>query len=166
MAVRRRRVPALALLLLATLASGCLGSSSRYARYQDRGAARTAIDAMLATIPQFPDARLLQRSDDATTYRVGTTREIEARPYQWTLDYAVPAGRSGGEVQRWFRAVLTARRWSCTFHRRVRGVPYGFACTDGARALGAYIADDGHYELDASADTRPAPIATVTVMGD
>ncbi len=166
MAVRRRRVPVLALLALATLASGCLGGSSRYARYQDRGRALDATDAMVAAIPQFPGAHLVGRSDDATTYRVSTEREIEARPYGRVLDYTVPAGHSGGDVQRWFRAVLTSRRWSCRFQRRVRGVPYGFSCTQGAREIGASIADDGHYELDASADTRPAPITTVTVMGD
>jgi hypothetical protein len=165
MALRRRGVPAL-LLLLVALASGCLGSSSRYARYQDRGAALKATDAMLATIPQFPNAQLVNRRDDATGYRVSTDHEIEAKPYARVLKYDVPAGHSGGEVQRWFRAVLTARRWRCSFHRRVRGVPYGFACTKGGREIGAYIADDGHYELDASADTRPAPIATVTVVGD
>jgi hypothetical protein len=165
MALRRGCVPALTL-VLAVLASGCVGSSSRYARYQDRGAALKATDAMLAAIPQFPNAHLLQRRDDATTYRVRSGHEIEAKPYARVLDYDVPAGHSGGDVQRWFRAVLTARRWRCLFNRRVRGVPYGFSCTSGGREIGAYIADDGHYELDASADTRPAPIATVATPGD
>jgi hypothetical protein len=151
--------------VIGVLASGC-GGSGRYARYQDRGAALEATDAMLASIPQFPHAVLVQRTDDATTYRVGTTHEIDARPYGRRLFYRAPAGHTGAEVQRWFREELGSGHWSCTFHRRVPGVPYGFACRKRRQSVSASIGDDGRYELDASADTRVAPIRTVTVLGD
>jgi hypothetical protein len=40
-------------------------------------------------------------------------------------------------------------------------VPYGFTCTRRSDEVGAYIADNGNYELFVSAKTAPPPIHTV-----
>jgi hypothetical protein len=56
---------------------------------------------------------------------------------------------------------MTTRRFTCQFHRRTRNVPYGFACRRNHQVVNAYIADNGHYELDVWADDRRAPIPTV-----
>jgi hypothetical protein len=162
----RRGIAAIALIVLIAIAGACGGGSSRFKRYQDQASALKAIDAMLAEIPQFPGARLLQGTVESTGYRVSTNHVIQAEPYERHLDYAVPAGRSGADVQRWFRKQLTTKGWICSFHRRVPGVPYGFSCAKRARAVAAFIDDDGQYQLDAEADSRPAPIKTVTSLGD
>jgi hypothetical protein len=154
----------LALLAVSLVASGCFGGG-RYAKYQDKRAAIRAIGALLATIPQYPGARLIGRHDSATSYKV-TDGFIDAEPYSSHFRYDLSTSVSGATIQRYFRRVMHARGWNCQFQHRTPGVPYGFECARRGSTVGAYIADHGLYELDVAATHRRPPIQTVTVPGD
>jgi hypothetical protein len=149
----------LALLAVSLVASGCSGDG-RYAKYQHKSAAIRAIDALLATIPQYPGTRLTGRQDFPTSYHV-PDGFIDAEPYSSDLYYDLSASVSGATIQRYFRRVLHARGWSCQFRHRAPGVPYGFGCVRRGSTVSAYIADHGHYELDVAATHRRPPIQTV-----
>lgn len=150
-----------ALLAVSLVASGCLGSgTSRYAKYQGRRAALRAIDALFATIPQYPGARLIGRHDFASSYHV-PEGFIDAEPYSSHFRYDLPPSVSGATIERYFRRVMHARGWSCQFRHRAPGVPYGFVCVRRGSTVGAYIADHGLYELDVAATHRRPPIQTV-----
>jgi hypothetical protein len=148
-------------LALPLLIAGCYGDSGRYARYQHKTAAISKIDALLATIPQYPGARLAGRQDFSTNYKVGADHYIDAEPYSSDLYYDLPQSVTGAKLQRYFRTVMGARGWTCHFQKRSRGVPYGFACTRRGDEVGAYIADHGRYELDVSVKTARPPIPIV-----
>jgi hypothetical protein len=154
----------LALLAVSLVASGCFGGG-RYAKYQDKRTAIRAIDALLATIPQYPAAHLTGRQDSPSSYHV-PDGFIDAEPYSSDLRYDLSTSVSGAVIQRYFRRVMYARGWSCRFQHRAPGVPYGFVCVRRGSTVGAYIADHGHYELDVAATHRRPPIQTVTVPGD
>jgi len=149
----------LALFAVLLVASGCFGGS-RYATYQDKRAAIRAIDALLATIPQYLGARLTGRQDFPSSYHV-PDGFIEAEPYSSDLYYDLSTSVSGATIQRYFRRVMRARGWSCQFQRRAPGVPYGFGCVRRGSTVSAYIADHGHYELDVAATHRRPPIQIV-----
>jgi hypothetical protein len=142
------------------LGSGCFGDN-RYAKYQHQKAAIRKIDELIATIPQYPGARVAGRQDFPTNYKVGVDHYIDAEPYSSDLYYDLSTSVSGAMLERYFRRVMLARGWSCSFQRRSRGVPYGFGCRRGQAVVGAYIADHGHYELDVAADNPRPPIKIV-----
>lgn len=152
---------AVLVLALPLLIAGCYGNSGRYARYQHKAAAIRKIDVLLATIPQYPGARLAGRQDFSTNYKVGVDHYIDAEPYSSDLYYDLPQPVPGAKLQRYFGKVMDARGWTCRFQKRTRGVPYGFACTRRGDEVGAYIADHGHYELDVSVKTARPAIRTV-----
>jgi len=158
---------ALVVALLAIGASGCLGigdtggGTGAYARYRHREQALAQIDAMLATFPQYPGARLSSRQDTGRSYKIARQTYIEAEPYSSDLYYELPQAVTAPQIRRYFRRVLTARGWRCTFNIRTRNVPYRFDCARGSRAIHAYVADRGHYELIVFASDAVPPIATV-----
>jgi hypothetical protein len=148
-------------LALPLLLAGCYGDAGRYARYQHKGAAIRKIDALVATIPQYRGARLAMRQDFSTSYKLAYDSYIDAEPYSSALYYDLPPSVTGAELQRYFRAVMRARGWTCRFAHRSSGVPYGFACTRRGDEVGAHIADSGTYELDVAVKTARPPIPTV-----
>jgi hypothetical protein len=150
--------------ILVLVTSGCLGGGShRHARYEDEKAAIRQIDALLASFPQYPGAHLTTRMDNGTSYHVPDSGDefIEAVPYGSDLYYDLSRSVSGSVIQRYFRGVMRARGWSCTFQRRSPGVPYGFSCSRRGASLGGYIADQGHYELMVQATHARPPIRTI-----
>ena len=153
----------LAGVLATVLATGCLGigDSGEYAQYQRREQAMEQIDALLATIVQYPGARLVDRHDAATNYKVGAQTYIDAEPYSSRIQFAVPTSVTGAQVQLYFRRTLGSR-WRCTFKKRVPNVPYGFSCRRGHQAVGAFISDRGGYELSVQASDVVPPIRTVS----
>lgn len=164
---RKEAGAALVAVLLALATSGCLGTggtgsgTGAYAQYRHRTQALEQIDAMLATFPQYPGARLSHRQDTGRSYKIARQTSIEAAPYSSDLSYELPQTVTAPQIRRWFRRVLTARGWRCTFNIRSRGVPYRFDCTRGRRAIHAYVADRGHYELVVFASDAVPPIPTV-----
>jgi hypothetical protein len=152
---------AMGLLGFSLVASGCFDGASRYAQYQDKTAAIRKIDALVATIPQYPGARQTASQYFGTSYKISASDYIEAEPYSSALYYDLASSVSGATLQRYFRRVMHDRRWSCRFRHRSRGVPYGFGCTRQGAVVSAYIADHGHYELDVKADHPRPPIKTV-----
>ena len=137
------------------------GGAGGYAHYQQRDEALEQIDTLLAGIPQYPGARLVDRHDSATRYRVSAEESIEAEPYASELHFELPGAVTGSQVQLHFRGVLAARRWRCTFRQRVAGVPYGFGCRRGPASLSGSIGDRGGYELELQASGERPPIRTV-----
>jgi hypothetical protein len=156
----RASTVAVGLLAISVLGSGCFGAN-RYAKYQNRKAAIRKIDELIATIPHYPGARLAGRQDFSTNYKVGVDHYIDAEPYSSDLYYDLSKSISGATLERYFRRVMIARGWSCSFQRRSHGVPYGFGCRRAQAVVGAYIADHGHYELDVAADNPRPPIKIV-----
>jgi hypothetical protein len=142
----------LALLAVSLFASGCAGDG-RYAEYQHKSAAIRAIDALLATIPQYPGTRLTGRQDFPTSYH-DSDGFIDAEPYSSDLSYDLSASVSGATNQRYLRRVLHARGWSCQFRRRAPTVPYGFGCVRRRSTVSAYIADHGRYEVAVDSGRR------------
>jgi hypothetical protein len=63
---------AMGLLGFSLVASGCFDGASRYAQYQDKKAAIRKIDALVATIPQYPGAR---QTASQSPYGFGCTRQ-------------------------------------------------------------------------------------------
>jgi hypothetical protein len=152
---------AIGLLAPAVLASGWVGSTSRYAKYQDRTAAIEEIEALVATIPQYLGARRTGSQYLGTSYKLSPTDYVEAEPYSSALYYDLATTVSGATLQRHFRDVMRARHWSCRVRHRSRGVPYGFGCTRRGAVVSAYVADHGHYELHVTAEHPRPPIKTV-----
>jgi hypothetical protein len=150
--------------ILVLVTSGCLGGGShRYGRYQNEKGSIRQIDALLASFPQYPGAHLATRMDNGTSYHVPDPGNefIEAEPYDSDLYYDLSMSVPGSMIQRYFRRVMRARGWSCTFHRRSPGVPYGFSCSRRGASVGGYIADQGHYELMVQATHARPPIRTI-----
>ena len=155
----RARV-ALALIPVCLLTGAC-GGSNRYARYQDRKGAIAGIEALVATIPQYPGAHRTGSQWFGSSYKLSATSYIEAEPYSSALYYDLSTSVTGATLQRYFRRVMIARGWNCSFQHRSRGVPYGFACDRRGASVGAYFADRGHYEFDVSTAQPRPPIPTV-----
>jgi hypothetical protein len=153
----------IAVAAVVVVATGCLGigGESEYAKYQHREEAGEQIDALVATIPQYPDARLADRHDSATTYHLAVDEAIEAEPYSSTLGYIVPADAGGAGVMLHFRRVLPARGWHCEFKPRVRGELRHISCRRGRATLDAVISDPGHYELTVQASDARPPIEVI-----
>jgi hypothetical protein len=126
--VSGRRVGAVAA-LVAIFSTGCLGFGGEGDGGDRR---RAAIDAALASVPQYPGARLVDRHDRAT---------------EGEFQYEVPVTVQGSQVQLHFRRLLATRRWRCTFNERAPGVPYGFTCRRGEWSLEGEIGDRGGYGL-------------------
>jgi hypothetical protein len=152
---------AIVLTLACVLAVACGSSSSQYPRYQDKKGAIEKIEALVATIPQYPGAHRTTSQWSGTSYKLSYDRYIEAEPYSGDLYYDLSQSVTGAMLQRYFRRVMRARGWMCTFKLRSQGVPYGFACSRRGATVGAYIADHGHYELDVATNQERPPIKTV-----
>jgi hypothetical protein len=133
----------------------------KYARYQDKKGAIQKIEALVATIPQYPGAHRTASQWFGTSYKISYDRYIDAEPYSSALYYDLSKSVTGAKLQRYFRRVMEARGWACRFQHRSKGVPYGFACGRRGAAVGAYIADHGHYELDVATNQPFPPIKTV-----
>jgi hypothetical protein len=151
----------LVLALTCLLAVACGDSDNHYARYQDKKGAIEKIEALVATIPQYPGAHRTMSQWFGTSYKLSYDRYIQAEPYWSALYYDLSQAVTGATLQRYFRRVMHARGWSCRFHRRSPGVPYGFGCVRRGAVVGGYIADHGHYELDVSTNQPRPPIKTV-----
>jgi hypothetical protein len=124
--------------LVAIFATGCLGFGGEGDGDERR---RAAIDVVLASVPQYPGARLVDRHDSAASTE---------------LHYELPPTVDGSDVQIHFRRLLTARGWRCTFNERAGGLPYGFACRRGGHILDGEIGDQGGYELVIQVAEPPA----------
>lgn len=113
---------------LVLLATGCLGQGG------EPGDARrdAAIETVLASVQQYPGARLVDRHED------GAARELQ---------YETPATVEGAKVQLHFRRLLAARGWRCSFHEPAAGEEYGFSCRREGDSIGGSIADRGGYTL-------------------
>jgi hypothetical protein len=147
----------------AFVTTGCLGigGEGRYAQYQQREEALAEIDALLPAIVQYPGARLADRHDNGTRYRVADGKEIEAQPYSSSIAYLVPGDATAGGVMLHFRRVLPARGWRCVFQPRARDELRLIDCRRGHATLTAAIDRRGHYELVLQAsDVRP-PITVI-----
>jgi hypothetical protein len=149
-----------ALALTCLVAIAC-GDDNRYARYQDKKGAIEKIEALVATIPQYPGAHRVMSQWFGTSYKLSYDTYIEAEPYSSALYYDLSKSVSGATLQRYFRRVMQAGGWRCRFQHRSRGVPYGFGCARRGAVVGAYIADHGHYELDVATNQPRPPIKTV-----
>ncbi len=154
---------AIAAVAIAVVATGCLGigGEDEYAKYQHREEAGEQIDALLAAIPQYPDARLADRHDSGTTYHVAADEAIEAEPYSSTVGYIVSGDATGAEVMLHFRRVLPVRGWRCVFTPRVGGELRRISCRQGRSTLEAAISDAGDYELTVQASDARPPIAVI-----
>ncbi len=115
--------------LVAVVATGCLGSGGGG---DDAAQRNGAIESALASVQQYPGARLVDRhaSDAAIEFQ-----------------YELPADVQGAPVQLHFRRLLGTRRWQCRFHDRSAGEPYGFFCRREGASLDGKIADRGGYTL-------------------
>jgi hypothetical protein len=91
-----------------------------------------AIESALASVQQYPGARLVDRHESDT-----------ASEFQ----YELPAAVEGAQVQLRFRRLLGTRRWQCSFHERAVDEPYGFFCRREGASLDGKIADRGGYTL-------------------
>jgi hypothetical protein len=114
--------------LVALLAAGCLGKAAGDGEADRRAA---AVAAVLASVQQYPGARLVDRHAD------GAARELQ---------YETPVTVGGAKVQLHFRRLLEARGWRCSFHEPAAGEEYGFFCRREGDSLGASI-DRGGYTL-------------------
>ena len=123
----RSRAAVIAALVL--LATGCLGQGGERRR---RAAGCAPIETVLASVQQYPGARLVDRHED------GAARELQ---------YETPATVEGAKVQLHFRRLLAARGWRCSFHEPAAGEEYGFSCRREGDSIGGSIADRGGYTL-------------------
>jgi hypothetical protein len=128
--VRGCAVSAAAIAVVAGLATtGCLGGGGGNGEGVQRGA---AIESALASVQQYPGARLVDRHDrDATS------------EFRYELPVTVP----GSQVQLHFRRLLGTRRWQCSFRDRATDERYGFFCRREGASLDGKIADRGGYTL-------------------
>jgi hypothetical protein len=156
-----RACTALVLALTCLLAAACGDGDDRHARYQDKKRAIAKIEALVATIPQYPGAHRTTSQWFGTSYKPLYDRYIEAEPYSSALYYDLSKSVTGATLQRSFRRVMHARGWSCRFRHRSPGVPSGFGCVRRGAVVSAYIADQGHYELDVATKQPRPPIKTV-----
>jgi hypothetical protein len=156
---------------VAVVATGCgdvprphsgAGKYPQYVKYQDVAQARARLDALLATLPVYPGAHVVQRRFEGTRYYVGKDYEsIDAEPYSLSVSWRVPAGATGTPIMSMFRRGLPARGWTCTFLARVRGELRRFSCARGPRRIRAAINDSGGYVLELVASTAVPPIKQV-----
>ena len=115
--------------LVAVVATGCLGTGGGDDDVVQRNG---AIESALASVQQYPGARLVDRHDSDA-----------ASEFQYELPVAV----EGPEVQLHFRRLLGTRSWQCSFHERAAAEPYGFFCRREGASLDGKIADRGGYTL-------------------
>jgi hypothetical protein len=115
--------------LVSLLATGCLGTGDGNGDDPHR---RGAIESALASVQQYPGARLVDRheSDAASEFQ-----------------YELPVAVEGAPVQLHFRRLLATRGWRCSFHDRAAGETYGFFCRRQGASLTGTIADRGGYTL-------------------
>jgi hypothetical protein len=128
--VRACSLSIVAIAVVAGLAtSGCLGGGGANGGDVHRNA---GVDSALASVQQYPGARLVDRHDSESTSE---------------FQYELPTTVRGSLVQLHFRRLLATHRWQCSFHARTAVVHYGFFCRREGTSLDGKIADRGGYTL-------------------
>jgi hypothetical protein len=155
----RRSSTIAAVVSLAVLAASC-GGSSRYAKYQDKDASVRKIDALLATVPQYPEARLQMRQIFSGSYHVAPDDFISAEPYTGDFYYATPTVVAAPTIRSYFRRVMASHGWSCRFPKHSSGPRLSFGCIRGRGELAGSVADQG-YELRVGIGQKRPPIKTI-----
>jgi hypothetical protein len=156
----RRSSTIAAVVLLAVLAASCGGGSSRYSKYQDKDASVRKIDALLATVPQYPGARRQMRQIFSGSYHVAPDDFISAEPYTGDFYYATPTVVAAPTIRRYFRRVMASHGWSCRFPKHSSGPRLRFGCTRGRGELAGFVADQG-YGLQVGIGQKRPPIKTI-----
>jgi hypothetical protein len=116
-------------ILVAFVATACGAGGDPNGERERRSA---AIETALASVQQYPGARLVDRHDGDTSSE---------------LQYELPTSVGGSQVQLHFRRLLASRGWRCSFNEHSAGEPYGFWCRREGEQIDGTIGDRGGYTL-------------------
>ena len=145
--MRARMAVVLALTCLVVVACG--DGDGRYARYQDKKGAIAKVEALVATIPQYPGAHRTMSQFFGASYKLTDSTYIEAEPYWSALYYDLSQSVTGATLQRYFRRVLHASRLELSFPpSRAGRAATASAASVAGRSSARTSRDHGHYELD------------------
>ena len=116
--------------LIAAVATGCLGTGGGNGDEAERNAARSR-----------------RRSHPSSSTRARASSTATKATPRASSSTSSPLPSKGAQVQLHFRRLLGTRRWQCSFHARSAAQPYGFFCRRESASLDGKIADRGGYTL-------------------